>query len=1171
MGNFGKRILITFLGVLIVVVLAVGGNAIQQRDKSHKVSNTKEVVYSGTYNGLDYKITKGDVWQNILYSSPMSTVSEMIDRKLLASFIENANDATKLADKRNYLIYNTNDEETIAKIQANAEQNAKLIKSFENRLTVLGYQDNGREGHTIDDYLKLMIAYDDYAAYRINEGLNIGTLTPELSDESLTKAYKDGKKDTIALTIRFNNTDEAKSIYEKFNLAVVGSRLRYYVGNEKYVVAKDSDGSYYINDDFSVDYYTMDVKLADESTKTVKVPAGNIKMTDGEYVWDNNRTAWTIDGDDTEYHFVLDTDVYDDETQTYTTEGSFTSTAKAFDDETVTFSTANTAVLSPNTWMILYLKMYNEVYSQTRTLLPVTPLTEADFYEAMGLDNTSGKISDADKAKLNEALKAYGLVLVDYTKDSVDYQEIRKYVGDSEYVLKVEDGEVQGAKNGFVTEYKQFNETNIPNYKIKTDENGNPVLDSNDKFQYELDENGEKVPNDSKKSIKDQTTFDLTNTIECNQISLYAAYFNMYNDYSYENWTSNYKTLVEAVNKNLLYNYTTTNKTRSALATQIFTTLTFDESATGGFLAQATSMTVGSDTYYYLVMKLGSSVITEDPSAEKLAELKADKVKEYLETSGVTTTAMAELRKEAGLQLFDEFLGYDYKSTISNNSQSNTYGPTDTKDYYKVKAYNAKKLARTTKEVTVNGNKVAKFTITADDLYDFAMAQSATSYIATTSLNKVLLTMDDFVKIHGKSTNYLTSKNWKMVEYAEATQNYNYYYEYYASMYKQYGYDYYDSVNEFLYAYGSRNFDDMVLSFERGTMRNIFIYNALVGDLFASNADGSYATVLSSYATDSTDPTGATTDKYLFHSEKFTDLFDKYFDINVSHVLIGVDYDEDGTPDDYNKFLETFDETTGESEFLRKADQTKLTLTEYNAIINKLTNALYDFIDEDENWSSTTVSDLSNFVDEYKKSSIVDGDYAEYKKLGITVKYESLGEVTPSNKTNYVKEFQDGIDEVYEKLSRIDKELLGYSISDSLTKSEFGLHLIVETAASNYDKATFKYTDDNYGEALKNDNDNISDAQLAMYILQKVYTNIFGDTDNPEEKAGFNYPTLPQSVTKAISLYYSSYIDAVLDTSNTYHSNYIMLLTLANESSDYQGGFKDLLGVYYSVLFGELA
>lgn len=1170
MGNFGKRILITFLAVLVVVVLAIGGNAIQQRDKSHKVSNSKEVVYSGSYSGLDYSVTKADVWKNILYSSPMSTTNELIDRKLLASYISAATDAEKLASKKEYLIYGTNDPETVAHYKEHDDENKKMIKSFENRLAVLGYSENGAEGHTVDDYLKLMVAYDDYATYRLNEGLKIGKLTADLSNETLIEEYKKGKKDTLAITIKFGSEDEAKSLYKQFNVAVVGSRLRYYIGNEKYVVAKDSDGSFCVNGDLTVNYYTMDVTLADSSVINVKVPRGNVKTdSEGNYVWDNNRTAWTIDGDATEYHFVLTTDEYDEATSTYTTEGSFSASTAEYDDVT-TFDTSNTAVLNPDAWMTLYTKMYNEYYSQMRTLLPTTALDYTSFCTAMGIDYASG-ISEENVAKLNEVLKPYNLVLVVTTNDSNEKQyAIRKYVGNSEYVLLVENGEVSGAENGFVTKFKQFNDVNIPNYKIVVDDNGDPVLDSNGNFQYTLDENGEKIPNDSKKSIKDQTTFDLTNTIKCNQISLYAAYLNMYNDYSYEGWNADYEALVKGVYENLLYNYEDVNKTRSNLATQIFTTLTFDESATGGFLAKATSISVSSDTYYYLVMKLGSSVIDEDPSEEKLAELKQDKINEYLTTTGLTSVAMAELRSEAGLQLFDEYFGYEYESSLVYNSNNNTYGPDDTKGYYKVKSYNAKKLAQTTKNVTVNGLEVKKFKVTADDLYEFAMAQSASSYIAATALNKILLTMSDFEKIHGTSTNYLTSKNWKMIEYAEATQNYNYYFEYYKNMYAQYGYDYYKSIGEFLYSYGSRNFDEMVLSFERGTMRNVFIYNALVGDLFA-NTNEAYVTTLSSYATDSTDPTGNTTDKYLFHSDKFTSLFEDYFDINVYHLLINVDFDEDGSPDDYDEFLETFDETTGESSFLRDSLGNKLTLEGWNNTIKKLEKEIYNYINEDENWGKSNISDLSTLADDYKKSSIIDGDYKEFKKLGIALKYESLGNVTASTKSNYVKEFQDGLEVVYEKLERVDNKLLGYSMSDNLTKTEFGLHFIVETAGTNFDKPTFEYSEDTYGEAMKNANENVSDSQIALYILQKVYTNIFGDTNNPEKNAGFNYPVLPPSVVKAFELYYESYINNMLDSSNTYHSNYIMLLTLSKENSKYTESFKQLLEVYYSVLFGELA
>ena len=72
MGNFGKRLLIILLAVTVVVALAVGGNAYQNRNKNHKVSKDSAVVYEGQYNNVSYKVTKGDVWKTMLSSSPMS-------------------------------------------------------------------------------------------------------------------------------------------------------------------------------------------------------------------------------------------------------------------------------------------------------------------------------------------------------------------------------------------------------------------------------------------------------------------------------------------------------------------------------------------------------------------------------------------------------------------------------------------------------------------------------------------------------------------------------------------------------------------------------------------------------------------------------------------------------------------------------------------------------------------------------------------------------------------------------------------------------------------------------------------------------------------------------------------------------------------------------------------
>ena len=1181
MGNFGKRLLIILLAVTVIVALAVGGNAYQNRNKNHKVSKDSAVVYEGQYNNVSYKVTKGDVWKTMLSSSPMSTINEIIDKQLLKSYIDAQTDEA-VQSEIEYLIYNSNDQDEINKIKADQTKDEQLKQSFYNKLYVLGYKQNGEEGHKIEDYAKLMLAYGEYAKYRLENGLKIGSLEPKLDDESIKSALKNEKKDTFAITIRFNSEKEATDLYKKYKLAVVNSTLRKYVGDSLYVLDKNTDGSYYLDALLKPVKLEVEVELENGEKKTVNVPnVKGLKKTDDKYVWDNTRPGWEYDGNT--YHFVFNDDKADENgSYAATTYDASTAASNAVDFDDVTSfyassSSMNTAVLSNDNFLEVYLCLYNEVYENQRYELPsladsidVSGNNLEIFSSIFGIELNANDLFEAeDVAKINAAIKAYNLVIVEWEDEGVKHQEVRKYVGNDEYVVSVVDG-VAESKNGFAV-YKKANGESIPNYKILVDENGAPVLDKDKNFQYVLDENGERIANDSKKSINDQTVFTRENTITPSHILLYSALVNLYVDYEAE-YPAEYKLFASQVKEFLYFNYEKLNAKRSDVAKQIFTTLTFEESATGGYLTKATSVTAAnsSETPYYMILKLGNSTYS-DPTEAEIQAYKEKQISNYIKTANLPQMAAAELRKEAGIQLFDEYFGYEYASILNKNDDTNKYGLSDSSEYYKVKGYNNKVLAKTTKAVTVNGQEVGKIKVTTDELYNYSLESSGSSYISNAILNKVLLSMNDFETIHGKSRNYLTSKNWKMQEYAQATQSYNYAFEYYKNMYAQYGISYYKSINEFLYNYGSRNFDDMVLAFERATMRNVFLYNALVGDLF-ENKNG-YVHSLSNYALTSTDPTvEGSTDKYLFGGDKFKDLYNDFFSANVFHVLFYVDYNEDGTPDDYDAFLKQFDETTGNHKYLMDDNGDPLTLNDWNKAVSELLDEIYDYINSNLDWSSSSIS-LSNFIKEYNESSLRDGDYINFKKLGLQLEFESLGEVTNFNVTNYVERFREGVKKVYAKLEKVDKDLLGYSIADELTPSEFGLHLIFETAGSNYVKPTFKYTDTNtnYSEFLKNDNEEVTDAQIAIYILRTVYTNIYGDTDNPEKNAGFPYPNIPSDFDKAFSLYFESYINTMLDTSTSYHSNYIMLNQLAKEASDYQQQFKELRDIYYSMLFGSLA
>ncbi len=1144
MGNYGKRVLIVLVAVAAVVALAVAGNAFQQRNKEHTISHSKEVVYQGEYNGTSYDVTKADVWKNILYSSPLSTMNEMVEKLLLKDIIANISDNELIDKKIEYLIYSTNDAEAIESYQKDPERDEELKNSFEMRMAILGYFENGSEGHTWNDYAKLLIAKDIYAKYRIENELPIGSYTFDLSDETLTKEYKEAYKDTYAITLKFYSEGDATSFLKSMGYVTVSNRLRQYVGDREFELQKNSSGSYYVNDDLSLPFVLVDVTYNDETTGQEKVPFGNIqKDEDGNFVWDQNSNSFVLSGEE----FV-------------------SSSVSIWDAES--FTNDNTAYLSDEQLLKVYINLYNEYYKQQRSSIKNT-ISLDDFANAFGFTKVGELYSDENVATMNGALKAYDLVIVNNNGN----QEIRKYVGNEEYVVDLdEDGHAIGSYGLPTYKKSSVNTEQIPNYQIKLDEDGEPVLDVENEFIFYLDRDGNKVANESKKAIADQTTFDLSNTIPTTDLQLYSAFYSIYLDVTGTEWTNEYKNSADAASS-ILYKYADLSSKRSDVAKQIFVTFEYNTSTAAQLLYTPTSFTGAnnSETPYYLIYKLTDSK-TQEPTEAQLKEYKEDKIAEYLKEKGLVDMAIAELKKESGLAFYDQFFAWDYEATLASDDDNNPAGISEDKieNYFKNKAYSNSKLLSLKTPTYVkydSENKIVvesskdKYVITANDLYDYSMEYASASYVSSATLSNILLLMKEFEEIHGTTyakSNYLTSKNWKLEQYATTTQNYNYYFEFYKQMYAQYGLSYYDTLNEFLHSYNTRSFDDLVDSLMKGTMRNLYLYKAIVGE-FKEITDLSTFD-LTEYG------------NTLFNQDEFNKLYDDYFDVNVNHILFYVDLDEDGNPDDYKDFLATFDEETYESSVLKDADGNPYKLEDWELNLKLLEQKILDKIADNDAFGVSSMSLLSEFITEYNKSNRHDDtEYASYKALGIQIMYENLGEVTLSSVESYVKEFKESVIELHERLQKSDNQVLGYTLSDKLTRTSFGEHFIVETPGTNFNKPTFKYTDstNSYSLGCENEGDKMSKAQFALYIERYAYTQIYGSTADTQENAAFDYPNMPDELIEAFELYYKDWFSLMLDESSTYHSSYINLRYLSGEDTTWKESLTKLRDIYEFVLFGE--
>lgn len=182
----------------------------------------------------------------------------------------------------------------------------------------------------------------------------------------------------------------------------------------------------------------------------------------------------------------------------------------------------------------------------------------------------------------------------------------------------------------------------------------------------------------------------------------------------------------------------------------------------------------------------------------------------------------------------------------------------------------------------------------------------------------------------------------------------------------------------------------------------------------------------------------------------------KFFDLSVKHILLTVDFNGDGTPDDpeifYNKLLPE-----------KQADLHAEIVKTMNKIVEEV-----NFLVEEKGYASLT--EALDFVKEaYYANAKLQKDpsdnWSNYKSifnLGLTI--EDLGSVNNSTVSKYVKEFGIGVKALYEKLEKENKlkdDYLAPSVTsiEELIKTSFGYHILAVYDSSSVSSA--KYNKDN--------------------------------------------------------------------------------------------------------------
>ncbi len=247
--------------------------------------------------------------------------------------------------------------------------------------------------------------------------------------------------------------------------------------------------------------------------------------------------------------------------------------------------------------------------------------------------------------------------------------------------------------------------------------------------------------------------------------------------------------------------------------------------------------------------------------------------------------------------------------------------------------------------------------------------------------------------------------------------------------------------------------------------------------------------------------------------------YEDIFSITINHILIYIDTNSDGSPDNPQEFLSKYPD---QEQNLKDA-------------VAALAQAIYAEAINEEYKGNTKNAILSYIVGQYNKgdklrAGDVNGDgvadtWDDYKsEFHFIIKAEDLGESTQESVSNYVKPFQEYVKDMYAKAVETDvdsnenwdstngvfftptdgilttaedKAKVTY---DSLCATEYGYHLIVLTKYSGADSLVYKSTEDPNGY------------QSAIELL------VYEDTDNSDNNIYITTNSYNEDSSKAATL-----------------------------------------------------
>ena len=626
-----------------------------------------------------------------------------------------------------------------------------------------------------------------------------------------------------------------------------------------------------------------------------------------------------------------------------------------------------------------------------------------------------------------------------------------------------------------------------------------------------------------------------TNTRTLTEEELFGYFLNMYNVVygGYKDTIEAESTFAQLVEMDdLIINYNDIFEFNTNLAKYIFTSLnTYEEFNAGEDLSsyytyKPEKFYSGQDTAYYLIMNLAKvntvEVVDFTGTKQELITIIGEDVYNEIETTLIDANIelqnfvnkrVAEYRSEFDFTIHDKYIAMDYKVIFTG--------------------YEDDSLGSLTLIASYNG-----IDISADELLAYALNNNAPMYLISAAQTKALVNAH-FEDVYCLDTivceyDYLENESAKMLEHINAFNSMEAQFK--TSMYAQYY-----TFEEYLYlAYGVKDIEGMLNDYYiKQSLQPLYIFDQIQENNYEVLND-------------------------LF--ELMAPYYENYFSLNATHLLIYVDRDENGTPDEYDEFYASLADTT---EHDAKLAALEIKIREYLAV-------------EDNSFTTLTAA--------YRQATRTDETWGEFKSYGFYLYTENLsaqGSLTYSSTINkYEQNFVDRLVELYQEYN-LEENISEVSLlDDTLLETSFGMHLIKVVKGSAFTmpsaKFTMTYNSSNEPEftvGIENENELINFEQLKLYAMYRFSVITFGSIDLMDSY-GFSRPNIPTSVSAALTEFASKLHDAlyVVGYMNVAVIDELRDGDFVNEdpsyfdgnSEDFMNTLNEISDIYYRQIFLEL-